>query len=157
VGRKLGRTLYVGEVFVGLMETRELAAEVVETMNRVGRLPDEVQRETGRERSRPARCAAETRGLLAALIAGHVHRCSWPDSGRRHAHHCECGTEWTEIDPPDAQRRSEATPQNACPNCPGPGVPHQHMAITRTEFDRIQDQLLRVDPYDSTKGGVTGG
>jgi hypothetical protein len=45
----------------------------------------------------------------------------------------------------------------ACPNCPGPTVPHQHMAITRTEFDRIQDQLSRVDPYDSTKGGVTGG
>lgn len=29
--------------------------------------------------------------------------------------------------------------------------------ITLTEHDRIQDQLSRVDPYDSTKGGVTGG
>lgn len=54
------------------------------------------------------------------------------------------------IDPQESGR--ERSP--ACPNCPGPTVPHQHMAITRTEFDRIQDQLSRVDPYDSTKGGI---
>jgi hypothetical protein len=39
VGRKLGRTLYDGEVFVGLMETRELAEQVVEAMNGRERSP----------------------------------------------------------------------------------------------------------------------
>jgi hypothetical protein len=43
VGRKLGRTLYRDEVFVGLIDSPELAAEIVETMNRVGRLLDEVR------------------------------------------------------------------------------------------------------------------
>ena len=33
VGRKVGRTLYRDEQLVGLMDTPELAAEVVEAMN----------------------------------------------------------------------------------------------------------------------------
>jgi hypothetical protein len=34
VGRSVGRTLYVGDVFVGLAETPELASAIVEAMNR---------------------------------------------------------------------------------------------------------------------------
>jgi hypothetical protein len=45
------------------------------------------------ERS-PARCAASAGSLLAG--DNHVHRCSWPAAGP-HVHHCECGTDWTEI------------------------------------------------------------
>lgn len=60
----LDRTLYRDGELVGEVETRELASEIVETMNRVGRLLDEVRRhndvdgfqeflrETARERSR---------------------------------------------------------------------------------------------------------
>lgn len=75
------------------------------------------------------RCGSKTPAVCKFCSAPCVCRCHAPESGR------------------------ERSP--TCPNCPGPTVPHQHMAITRTEFDRIQDQLLRVDPYDSTKGGVT--
>lgn len=59
-GRTLKVTLYRDEVFVGHVSTSEIAAEIVETMNRVGRLLGEVQpldpgrrraAESGRERS----------------------------------------------------------------------------------------------------------
>lgn len=42
VGRSVGRTLYLDGKLIGLVDTPELAAEIVETMNRVGRLLDEV-------------------------------------------------------------------------------------------------------------------
>ncbi len=45
VGGKLGRTLYRDGQLVGLVDTREIAAEIVETMNRVGALLDEVRSE----------------------------------------------------------------------------------------------------------------
>lgn len=43
VGGKLKRTLYKHDQLVGLVDTAEIAAEIVETMNRVGRLLDEVR------------------------------------------------------------------------------------------------------------------
>jgi hypothetical protein len=39
-GRKVGRTLYVDDVLVGLVDTPELAREIVEAMNRVRRCVD---------------------------------------------------------------------------------------------------------------------
>lgn len=42
VGRKLGRTLYRDEEFVGTMDTKEIAAEIIQAMNareRVIQLP----------------------------------------------------------------------------------------------------------------------
>lgn len=74
-GRSTGRTLWRDEVLVGMVDSPKLAAEIVETMNRVGALLDEVRgsikgspststveaeaMEGGRERSpdeRPAEC-----------------------------------------------------------------------------------------------------
>lgn len=43
VGRKLGVTLYRDEVFVGHVSSPEIAAEIVETMNRVGRLLADIE------------------------------------------------------------------------------------------------------------------
>lgn len=39
VGAKLGRTLYRDEVFVGTVDTREIAEEIVRTMNGAGERP----------------------------------------------------------------------------------------------------------------------
>lgn len=33
VGRKLGRTLYIDEVLVGMVDTREIAAAICDAMN----------------------------------------------------------------------------------------------------------------------------
>lgn len=33
-GRKLGRTIYIGDTLVGMVDTVEIAAEIVEAMNR---------------------------------------------------------------------------------------------------------------------------
>lgn len=35
VGKKLGRTLYIGDTVVGMVDTPELAAQIVWAMNRV--------------------------------------------------------------------------------------------------------------------------
>jgi hypothetical protein len=60
VGRKLGVTLYRDEVFVGHVCSAMVAAEIVETMNRVDRLLDEVERQTGRKRSHRWACCGST-------------------------------------------------------------------------------------------------
>lgn len=36
VGRKLGRTLYIGDRFIGSVDTRELASQIVEAVNAGG-------------------------------------------------------------------------------------------------------------------------
>lgn len=48
-----GCGLYLDGKAVGFMDTPELAAEIVETMNRVGKLLDGVRAEIAGERSRP--------------------------------------------------------------------------------------------------------
>jgi hypothetical protein len=76
VGGKLKRTLYRDEQLVGLVDTGEIAAEIVETMNRVGRLLDEVRpvdgnrrraAESGRERS-PDRWSAAREVAVAEAV-----------------------------------------------------------------------------------------
>ena len=111
----LARILYRDGAAVGMVDSPEIAAEIVEALNTVD---------------------AARRVWERVSVDGRVR-------------------EWTNVGDPAPESGRERSP--ACPNCPGPTVPHQHMAITRTEFDRIQDQLSRVDPYDSTKGGVTDG
>lgn len=117
VGRKLGRTLYRDEVFVGLIDSPELAAEIVETMNRVGQLLDEVRvatPESGRERSHRGSA------MVCPTCRDLVPR------GRfdTHGQHPRAGQ-------PDL--------------CLGFGEDLRPLGLSR------------VDPYDSTKGGVTRG
>lgn len=109
VGGKLKRTLYWNNELVGLADTPEIAGEIVETMNRVGALLAAVRQESGGERS------------LAAGGPKPPPDTSWVQTGSIRA----TGA------PRDAQRRSEATPQN---DLLGPS---------------------RVDPYDTTHGGIT--
>lgn len=40
VGRKVGRTIYIGDALVGMMDTERLAKEVVEALNRRADTPD---------------------------------------------------------------------------------------------------------------------
>lgn len=75
VGRKLGVTLYRDEVFVGHVCSATVAAEIVETMNRVGRLLDEVRAEP------PSRC-------------GYPDCCPQP----------EPRTDWSRVDPYDTTK-----------------------------------------------------
>ena len=93
-GRTLGVTLYRDEVFVGHVCSAMVAAEIVETMNRVGRLLAEVRAAPGH--------------------TGTTDCCTYGCPPAR-----------------DAQRRSEATPQNA-------------------------PDLARLDPYDTAKGFTPG-
>lgn len=107
VGTKTGRTLWRDEVLVGIVDSALLAAEIVEAMNAVrdvcGCCPKPAPR-TDWDRPGWACC-----GSTSAF-----HPLGW----------CP------EAEPRDAQRRSEATPQNAV-DLLGPS---------------------RVDPYDTTKG-----
>lgn len=99
VGRKLGRTLYRDEQLVGMVDSPEIAAEIVACMRAVNRLlgDDEVAMNASSE---PLRCPAETGSLVAD---GHVHTCSWPTGGR-HVHHCACGADWMETQQPESAR-----------------------------------------------------
>ena len=125
----VGTTLYRDGELVGGVETPELAAEIVETMNRVGALLDEVRRETGRERSRPPL-------VVATAVCGACLCEVGVTDDRRLIHHdasenryCRGSREIADSPQPrDAERRSEATQQN---DLLGPS---------------------RVDPYDTTKG-----
>lgn len=150
VGGKLKRTLYRDEQLVGLVDTPELAAEIVETMNRVGRLLDEVRQEGGRERSL----------WSDPVYADRCTECDHP----AFMHHgdrclgdfmsCTCATP----EPPDAERRSEATPKKDLQAepvvCKGCGRTSHGFACTAQleAARREQDLLSRVDPYDTKKG-----
>lgn len=212
VGSKVGRTLYYGDRLVGLVDTEEIALEVIHALNARGRSLLEVaadsirniaehldrddrdqqhiaegmhraidlmrriaatevggRPETARERSRPcpARCPGETPSLFGEPGEQHIHRCSWPQGVCRGLHHCECGTEWSEI-PRDAERRSEATPQNDLPGeaveciCgrrigtgrSGRFAGHDNPATGETCVGSFRTPLdaSRVDPYDTKKG-----
>jgi hypothetical protein len=59
-GRSTGRTLWRDEQLVGMVDSPVVAAEIVETMNRVDRLLDEVERQTGRKRSHRWACCGST-------------------------------------------------------------------------------------------------
>lgn len=69
VGRKLGRTLYRDEVFVGTVDTPEIAKEIVVAMNEAalaeGMLPGEL--DAYRQRTSRARTAAEIDRMRQAL------------------------------------------------------------------------------------------
>lgn len=85
----VGRTLYRDGELVGEVETPEIAAEIVETMNRTQRLLDEVRTaDTSVDGCECDECAPP---------------CTTPGC---------CGNPPA---PPDAERRSEATPQKDLP------------------------------------------
>lgn len=120
VGGKLKRTLYRDEQLVGLVDTGEIAAEIVETMNRVGRLLDEVQGETARERSSAGR-----------LPPGPLNRSlHFPDQVSR-------------VDPYDSTKGQCADPwhdgvgveeHQACPRC---GDPYRWSCCGSTDPDHL--------------------
>lgn len=136
-GRSVGRTLYLDDKLVGLVDTAELAAEIVETMNRVGQLLDEVRRTCGCDPAAGVECrqhmtmitdgSRRESGGERSLWSDPVYAkpcpaCTHPAFMHRPGRclgdfmSCACTKTW----PPDAQRRSEATPQNdlqPCPKC----------------------------------------
>lgn len=164
--------LYRDDVCVGLVDDIEVAAEIAETMNRVGALLDEVRREPvgdcadgctqhatcqpARERSRQHYASGafqrwHNRAATGGVIRDSLYAPEGPEG-------CGCtvahvvGTPHER--PADAERRSEATPQNdLCRGCGrtshGFACPAQLEAARRE-----QDLLSRVDPYDTTKGGI---
>ena len=130
VGRSVGRTLYLDGKLVGLVDTPELAAEIVETMNRVGRLVAEVLDD------RPAECCCagcigmgpcdDDLGKRDEPECDHpwhdgedvTEHPACPRCGEPYAWSC-CGSTDPEHLPSrcprDAERRSEATPQKDLP------------------------------------------
>ena len=69
VGRKLGRTLYLSDVCVGMVDTPELASEIVSTLNGCEAALD-------RGRATLHKAIAE-RGDMQARMANAVRACAW--------------------------------------------------------------------------------
>lgn len=101
VGRKLGVTLYRDEVFVGHVSSPEIAAEIVETMNRVGRLLADI------ELRDPPPGVIER--IDAYVLGGQA-----PESGRERSPQ------------PAAESPFEHPTGSACPACVDPWRWHQH-------------------------------
>jgi hypothetical protein len=80
VGRSVGRTIYIGDELIGLMDTPELAQQVVEAVNELDRRDNEIDdcraaidRERAAHRETAEALAAlrrENERLAAGLIGG---------------------------------------------------------------------------------------
>lgn len=103
-GRSTGRTLWRDEQLVGMVDSPEVASEIVETMNRGERLLVEVERQTGRKRS------------LAAADCPECNRRIWLADGRLIPHPPDDDPQSSlcrgSLRTPDAQRRRE--PEGDC-------------------------------------------
>lgn len=130
VGSKVHRTLYRGDELVGLVDTPEIALEVIQALNARGRslvqvaadsIEFEAQRYDDAFATERERDVAHGLQKAVEILRGIAAR-----------------------EPRDAQRRSEATPQN-------------DLRIDRSLINQDPLDPSRVDPYDTTKGGVTDG
>lgn len=179
VGGKLKRTLYRDEQLVGLVDTPELAAEIVETMNRVGRLLDEVRGQVEREHREAAEIRERSQTEIGRQVCGACLNTVAVLGTRRLAYHLENGgllcdgsdrvaERPIQAPPGDAQRRSEATPQKDLPgfhhlgDIPPPVATAEELdgatviPVPPEQADKIREAFgwSRVDPYDTTKGGI---
>lgn len=105
--------LYLDGNLVGSMATPELAAEIVETMNRVGRLIDEVRAELP-----PAPCGCPVTLASRTRVTRHTRECSGRQAAERIAadieassdgNGCDCPapeprTDWSRVDPYDTTK-----------------------------------------------------
>jgi hypothetical protein len=95
-GTKTGRTLWRDEQLVGMVDSPEVAAEIVEMMNRVGALLDEVRRHNEVDGFQEF-LRATRQGTLPRLLDGepmpgparHAVRCGRCDSWAC-CEHCGC-------------------------------------------------------------------